>query len=365
MNSELYEIARRFNVEGEPCDAEECTAGHINNTYVVSFNNKGKLDKYVIQRINTYVFKNPDYVMNNILGVTTYLRGYLVAVGEDPTRGTLNFVFCRDGHTYYRDSEGGCWRMYHYVDNVISYAMADNADMFRKAGFAFGQFQCRMAGYDARVLSETIPDFHNTKKRFERFCEVVDGCVGERRSIAAEDIRFVKQREVQCALIVDELEAGRIPLRVTHNDTKLNNILMDAKTGDSVCIIDLDTVMPGSSLYDFGDAIRFGASSVLEDERDLDKVSFRGDMFEAFARGYIEGSDNSLTERELELLPMGAHIITLETGMRFLTDYLEGDVYFKTAYPEHNLVRARNQFKLVSDIENRMDEFNAIIKNIK
>ncbi len=365
MNAEIFNVARLFDVAGEPCGIKECTSGHINNTYVVDFHNNGEIDKYVLQKINTYVFKNPDFVMNNIFGVTTYLRGYLVASGENPQRGTLNFVLCRDGHTYYRDEQDGCWRMYHYIDNVVSYALADSPDMFMKAGFAFGQFQRRMAGYDATVLEETIPDFHNTKKRFARFCEVVDACTSERRDIAAEEIKFVRAREAQCALVVDELAAGGIPLRVTHNDTKLNNILMDGETGDSVCIIDLDTVMPGSSLYDFGDAIRFGASSALEDEQDLTKVYFRNDMFEAFARGYIEGSGHSLTERETELLPMGALVITLETGMRFLTDYLENDVYFKTAFPDHNLVRARNQFKLVSDIENRMDEFQAIIAKFK
>lgn len=362
MNTEIFNIARSFDVAGEPCGVEECTMGHINNTYIVDFYNRGNTDKYVLQRINTYVFKRPDFVMNNIFGVTNYLRGYLVAIGEDPRRGTLNFMFSRDGHTYYRDENGGCWRMYRYIDNVVSYALADSPELFMKAGYAFGQFQQRMAGYDASMLNETIPDFHNTKRRYERFCEVVEGCGSERRSIASDEIKFVHDRGEQCSFIVDKLETGEIPLRVTHNDTKLNNILMDAATGDSVCIIDLDTVMPGSALYDFGDAIRFGASSALEDERDLDKVFFRNDMFEAFAKGYIEGSGHSLTEKEIEYLPMGAYIITLETGMRFLTDYLEGDVYFKTAYPDHNLVRARNQFKLVYDIESRMDEFRDIIK---
>lgn len=365
MNEEILHVARLFDVAGEPCSLEECTAGHINNTYIVGFDNKGKLEKYVLQRMNTYVFKHLDFVMNNIFGVTTYLRGYLVASGEDPWRGTLNFVYCRDGRTYYRNEQDGCWRMYHYIDNVVSYSLADNPDMFMKAGLAFGQFQLRMAGYDATALKETIPDFHNTQKRFARFCEVVDACTSERRDIAAQEIEFVRERAAHCALIVDELAAGSIPLRVTHNDTKLNNILMDAVTGDSVCIIDLDTVMPGSSLYDFGDAIRFGASNALEDEQDLTKVYFRNDMFEAFAKGYIEGSEHSLTEREVELLPMGALVITLETGMRFLTDYLENDVYFKTAFPDHNLVRARNQFKLVSDLESRMDEFKAIIAKFK
>lgn len=363
---DIFAAARSFAVPGTPCGVKECTAGHINNTYIVDVDDNGHHVKYVLQRLNTYVFKNPDYVMNNIFGITAYLRGHIVASGGDPERETLNFIFTRDGHSYYSDPEGGCWRMYRYIDGVMSYALADSPELFRKAGLAFGRFQQRLAGYDARVLRETIPDFHNTKARFARFLEVVEGCTDKARLTAAQpQIDFVRAHEAQCGLIVDKLAAGEIPLRVTHNDTKLNNILMDAATGEGVCIIDLDTVMPGSSLYDFGDAIRFGASSALEDESELDKVFFRADMFEAYARGYLEGSGGALTAEEIALLPMGALVITLETGMRFLTDYLEHDVYFKTAYPDHNLVRARNQLKLVADIEGRMAEFEAIIRKFQ
>ena len=364
MSNNILGIAGYFDVSGIPVAFKECVAGHINNTYIVTFDCDHKTEKYILQRINTYVFKNPHYVMHNIIGVTTYLRSLLEHDGGDVERGTLNFVKSTTGDYFYKDEDDGYWRMYKYVDNVVSYSLAETPELFEKAGLAFGKFQLQLAGYDASDLYETIPDFHNTKKRFARFSEVVASCTTDRQNIAADVIDFVLARGDKCAFVVDEINAGRIPVRVTHNDTKLNNILMDEQTGDGVCIIDLDTVMPGSALYDFGDAIRFGASSALEDETDLDKVFFRTDMFEAFARGYITASNGTLTAHEIESLVMGAYIITFETGMRFLTDYLENDVYFKTAYPDHNLVRARNQFKLVYDLETRMNEFEDIIKKI-
>ncbi len=364
MSHNILGIAGCFEVSGTPVAFKECDAGHINNTYMITFDCDHNTKKYILQRINTYVFKNPNHVMHNIIGVTTYLKALLEHDGGDIERGTLDFIKSKSGEYSYRDENDGYWRMYRYVDNVISYSQAGTPELFEKAGEAFGKFQLQLAGYNASELYETIPDFHNTKKRFKRFAEVVDSCSTDRRSIAAEEIDFVLARESKCAFVVDEIAAERIPVRVTHNDTKLNNILMDEQTGEGVCIIDLDTVMPGSALYDFGDAIRFGASSALEDESDLSKVFFRTDMFEAFARGYITASNGTLTSHEIESLVMGAYVITFETGMRFLTDYLENDVYFKTSYPDHNLVRARNQFKLVYDLETRMKEFDDIIKKI-
>ena len=362
MINDVIGIAKEFNVIGIPVSFEECTAGHINNTYIVTFDNQGVLDKYVLQKINTYVFKNPDHVMSNIIGVTTYLHDLIQAQGGDADRGTLNFVSCNNGEYYFKNSNGDCWRMYRYIDDVISYSLADTTELFEKAGKAFGIFQRQLSGYDACSLYETIPDFHNTPERYKRFLDVVEACCSSRKKEAEKDIQFVLSHKAHCEFIISSLQRGEIPTRVTHNDTKLNNILMDSHTGDGVCIIDLDTVMPGSILYDFGDAIRFGASNALEDETDLDKVFFREDMFEAFSKGYIEELQDTLTVREIKAFPMGVLVITLETGMRFLTDYLENDIYFKTSYPEHNLVRARNQFKLVRDIETRMDRFNYIIK---
>lgn len=363
----VIDIATKFAVDGNPTSFEECKVGHINNTYIVDFDINGHKDKFVLQRINTYVFKNPDHVMSNIIGVTTFLKKQLIQSGEDAERGTLSFVSCRDNSEEYcyRDTDGGCWRMYHYIDNVTSYALAESTDLFEKAGFAFGNFQHLLSDYDAASLFETIPNFHNTKLRFSHFLEVLNNASDDRKNAAADEINFALEREKQCSFIVNEISNGNIPLRVTHNDTKLNNILMDPITNEGVCIIDLDTVMPGSALYDFGDAIRFGASNALEDEKDLSKVFFRANMFEAFAKGYIRGTRGAMTDHEIECLPLGAHIITFETGLRFLTDYLENDVYFKTAYSDHNLVRAKNQFKLVLDLETRMGEFNNIINKIR
>lgn len=362
----VIDIAKEFAVDGQPISYIECKVGHINNTYIVDFDIDGLKDKFVLQRINTYVFKNPDHVMSNIIGVTTFIKKRLIQNGDNAERGTLSFINCRaNSEEYcYRDGEGGCWRMYHYIDNVTSYALAENTDLFEKAGYAFGNFQHLLSDYDASSLYETIPNFHNTKLRFQRFLEVLKKASEDRKEAAADEIDFALKREVQCSFIVDEINNGSIPLRVTHNDTKLNNILMDNKTNEGVCIIDLDTVMPGSALYDFGDAIRFGASNALEDEKDLSKVFFRADMFEAFAKGYIRGTCGAMTEREIEYLPLGAQIITFETGLRFLTDYLENDVYFKTAYSDHNLVRAKNQFKLVHDLETRINEFKNIVNKL-
>ena len=357
MRPDIENIISQFRISGELVSCKECRTGHINSTFFATFREGGAESKYVLQKINTYVFNNPEQLMSNIVGVTGYLRRVIAKEGGDPERGTLNFIACHNGQYFCRDHDGGCWRMYKYIDNVVSYQLAESTDLFREVGFAFGDFQRKLAGYDARSLYETIPDFHNTKKRYSDFERAVAGCAGERREIAAYEIDFVRQRREKCSVIVDEIAAGRLPVRVTHNDTKLNNILIDKDTGRAVCIIDLDTVMPGSALYDFGDAIRFGASSALEDEADLDKVYFRSDMYEAFAEGFIRGAGGALTRHEISLLPTGAYIITLETGMRFLADYLEGDVYFRTEYEDHNLIRARNQLKLVYDIETRFGEF--------
>lgn len=361
----MNNIIEQFAIQGSITEIKECNTGHINSTYFVSTSDFEKKYKYVLQKINTYVFKNPDQLMSNIFGVTEYLAEIIKSEGGDYERGTLHFVKTNDGNNYYRVNNDNCWRMYVFVDNVISYQLAETPDMFQTSGFAFGEFQKRLSNYDASKLYETIPDFHNTKKRFERFCDVIENCNdSERLNKVKDDIAFIKERKNMCSLIVDKLESGDIPIRVTHNDTKLNNILIDKSTNKALCIVDLDTIMPGSSLYDFGDAIRTGASNALEDEKDLTKVYFREEMFEAYAKGYLLGSANSLTPLEINLLPYGAYIMTFEQAIRFLTDYLEGDVYYRVEYSDHNLIRARNQLKLIYDIENKMNKFKSIIYNI-
>lgn len=359
-NSEVLKIASEFTLGSAPTGFSECTDGHINGTFFVDTAD-GK--KYVIQRINTGIFKDPDGLMRNVIGITEHIRRKLAAEGGDVERGTLHFIKTVSGDNYYEDRENGsAWRAYVYVDGVESFQSAGSTDVFSQVGRAFGHFQMQLADYDASGLCETIPNFHNTPSRYADFEAALVRNASGRADRAADAVEFVKAHKDVCSYIADRIAAGVLPLRVTHNDTKLNNILIDKATGKPICIIDLDTVMPGSVLFDFGDAIRFGASSAAEDEKDLSAVFMREDMFEAFAGGFIGGLEGSLTDTEILELPMGALVITLETGIRFLTDYLDGDTYFRTHYPEHNLDRARNQFKLVADMEEKMPEMLKTVK---
>lgn len=357
--NEIFQIAKKFNLPSEPVGYTECKIGHINSTYFVDCENG---DKYVLQNINTGIFKDPDILMNNIVGVTAHIRKKLEAEGKDPLRGTLKFFCSDDGLYYYKDSEGRCWRLYKYVDDVDCFQSADSPELLESVGMAFGHFQMQLSDYDAGELRETIPNFHNTPSRFNDFVIALEKDAAGRASAIKDEIEFILEHREICSYIMDKIADGSLPIRVTHNDTKLNNILMDHKTGEPVCIIDLDTIMPGSVLFDFGDAIRFGASSAAEDETDLSKVYMREEAFDAFAKGFVCGLEGSLSEEEIMELPMGALVITLENGIRFLTDYLNGDTYFRIHYPQHNLDRARNQFALVRDMEKKMPRMREIVK---
>ena len=360
--AQIFLIAEQFQFQGKPISVTECTTGHINSTYFVDCSSDDGLSRYVMQIVNTSIFKNPDQVMRNILHVTKHIENKLIATGGDAKRGTLHVIYAKNGHYAYEDCEGRYWRAYEFVENATCYQAVESEEMFTKVGKAFGVFQRQLADFDASLLHESIPNFHNTEDRFNQFITAMENDAAGRRESVREEIAFVLRRQDACSFINERIADGRIPLRVTHNDTKLNNIMLDNETGEGICVIDLDTVMPGSVLADFGDSIRFGASSAAEDETDLDKVFVRLEMFDAFAKGFIEGLDHSLTEEEILALPMGAYILTLETGIRFLTDYLNGDTYFRTSYTQHNLDRARNQFKLVSDMEQKMDQMNLIIR---
>ena len=355
--NQILEIAGRFDLGTRPVRAKECRVGHINSTFFVDCEN-GK--RFVLQRINTEVFKRPEVVMSNVMGVTGHIRKKLAAEGGDVERGTLNYRHTLAGGTY-AEADGGCWRMYDFVGGVKSLQSADSPELFESVGRAFGHFQMQLADYDASLLGETIPNFHNTVSRLADFEAAVEADAAGRAASVAPEIAFVRAHRDTCAFIMSRIADGTLPLRVTHNDTKLNNILIDEESGLPLCVIDLDTIMPGSVLFDFGDAIRFGASSAAEDETDLSAVGMRLDMFEGFARGFIDGLEGSLSEAEIRALPMGAIVITLETGIRFLTDYLKGDTYFRIEYPTHNLDRARNQFRLVSDMEEKLPQMRAII----
>ena len=353
----IDEILEAYGLGGQMSDWGMIQTGHINRTYIISLNNG---EKRLLQKINTNVFKKPLELMDNVVRVTDFLRERIAEEGGDPTRETLKVFFTQDGKNCYTDSQGGYWRFYNFVDNAFSYNSIENDDLFFRAGAAFGKFQSQLADFPGETLFETIPDFHHTYKRFLNLKASAEKNAANRRSEVEEELKFAYDREDDTKIIVDLIEKGEIPVRVTHNDTKLNNIMFDSKTKNPVCVVDLDTVMPGSALYDFGDAIRFGASTAAEDEKDLSKVSMDLNLYEKYVKGYLSTAGKSLTEKEIEFLPFSAKLLTFECGMRFLTDYLDGDVYFGTAYPEHNLDRCHTQFKLVADMEQKFEEMKRI-----
>ena len=360
-NEQVLAVCDRFAFGGAVTDLKVCGNGHINSTYIVTAES-GK--RYVLQILNTAIFKDPVGVMNNIVAVTDHIRKGLAEAGEDTERGTMRVVLTKDGTNGYTDEEGRFWRAYDFVEGTVCRLTVDSPETFARVGEAFGDFQRRLSDFDASRLIESIPNFHNTKKRYADFLAAVERNAAGRVDSVRDEIRFITDRADKCALIVDALACGDLPLRVTHNDTKLSNILLDEVTEEAVCIIDLDTVMPGSALYDFGDSIRTGAASAAEDEPDLDKVHFLPEMFKAYAKGFIKGTGGALTEKELSMLPDGGYIITLEQAIRFLGDYLDGDTYYHTDYPDHNLVRARTQLKLVAETEAYMDELKEFVKGL-
>ncbi len=357
---DILEIVSRFDIPDTAVSYKECKVGHINSTYFISCAS-GK--RYVMQKINTSIFKDPDALMDNIFSVTAFLRDRAEVNGKDPERASLHFYPAKDGKKYVH-SDGCTFRIYACIEDVVTLQLCDSPAVFEKVGAAFGSFQKQLADFDASALSETIPDFHNTAKRFETFEKSLKTDSHNRAETCREEIEYVLAHKDMCSYIVSGLESGKFPLRVTHNDTKLNNILLDKDTLEPVCVIDLDTVMPGSVLYDFGDAIRSGAALIEEDSNEYEKAGVNTDMFRGFAKGFLSSLGSSVSEEEKKAFPMGALIITFETGMRFLTDYLDGDVYFRTAYPDHNLVRARNQFAMAADIERKLCELSETVNSL-
>ena len=343
-----------FHLKGEPVECIPFGHGHINSTYKIVTDQGAQ---YILQRINTYVFKDPVGVMNNAGAVTDFIRARV----NDP-RLALHFLNAKDGKLYHEDENGEFWRMYDFVDGFCLDAPQCDNDFYQSA-VGFGQFQQMLADFPAETLVETIPNFHNTIDRYRQFKESVAADAQGRLAGVRADVDFLLEREEKGSRLQKMREAGILPLRVTHNDTKLNNVLLDKETGKPLCVLDLDTVMPGLSSYDFGDSIRFGAATAAEDEKDLSKMEMDLHLFEVYARGFLASATN-LTEEEIKALPMGAYSITLEQATRFLKDYLDGDVYFKTQYDDHNLVRARTQIKLVADMEKKMDEMDAIIAKV-
>ena len=356
MIENVSNILAQFPFEGEFVKSTAINEGLINTTMKVEYT-KGK---YIVQKINTNVFKNPDELMSNIFITTDYIAEKFKSEGIDPSRSTLRFLKTKNSEPYYKDSDGSCWRSYVYIDN--SYTLSENCEKqeIYEAAKAFGSFQKTLSDFDGSKLYESIKDFHNTPVRFKTFCEAVNNNIAGRADEVSEEIEFFKSRESETGTVTALLASGEIPVRVTHNDTKINNVLFDSETKKAICVIDLDTIMPGSSLYDFGDSVRTCAAMTKEDEVDYTKAGIDLDVYEAYVNGFLDGTGNSLTEKEAELLPFSVKLLAYETGIRFLTDYLNGDVYFKTTHPTHNLERAHTQIQLVKDIEKKFEQMQKI-----
>lgn len=357
----LAEVLGAYDFPATLLGAARYGQGHINDTFcVVCQPQEGDCIRYILQGLSLAAFPHPDELMENFIGITTYLRDKVIANGGDPLRETLSLVKTTDGKDYYTDSNGKVWRLTPFIENTDCYQSA-TPELFEASARSFGRFQYMLQGYPAETLHETIVNFHNTEDRYARFEAALAADKHGRAAGIQEEIAFVQARKADCSVALQALRDGKLPLRVTHNDTKLNNILIDRDTHEGICVIDLDTTMPGLSINDFGDSIRFGANHSKEDEKDLSKVNFDIELYEAYVRGFLKGAQGSLTEEELKYMPWGARLMTLECGIRFLTDYLDGDHYFRIHYPEQNLVRCRTQFKLVRDMEEQFEAMAAVI----
>jgi Ser/Thr protein kinase RdoA (MazF antagonist) len=361
MEPDFAGIVKRFRFEGSFLRAEPYGFGHINDTYAAYFDLDGTVRRYILQRINHNVFKNPERLMENIAAVTTHLGQKVLAAGGDPERETLTLIPTMDGGTFYRTADGDYWRGYIFIEGAQTYEVAENLDHMYNAARAFSRFQEMLSDFPADQLYETIPDFHHTAKRFQAFVEAVERDAKGRASSVRAEIEFVEKRVGDTSVLIDLLEQGKLPERVTHNDTKFNNVMIDDETGDGVCVIDLDTVMPGLALYDFGDLVRSGANPAAEDERDLAKVCIDLEIFDRIAQGYLDAARDFLTSMEVDHLPFSAKLMTFENGTRFLTDHLNGDVYFRIHRENHNLDRCRTQFKMVADMEEKHDQMMRIV----
>ena len=353
MEKELQQVIQAFEIPEGKWKAEPFGNGHINRTYRVRAEDAG--EGFILQRVNQYVFHHPDQVQENILAVTSHLRKKILADGGDPDRETLRVIYTRDGKPWTLDGEGNWWRMFLNVADTFSMDLPDSPERFRKCGEAFGRFQRRLNDFPAESLWETIPDFHNTPRRMENLEKAARADTAGRLSEVRAELDFCLRRAEWIGRLTEGLREGKLPLRVTHNDTKLNNVLLDRKTGEAICVVDLDTVMPGLMAYDYGEAIRTGACTAPEDERDPDRIQLSLPLLRAYTRGFLSDL-GAITPEERQSLPWGARLMTLENGMRFLTDYLEGDVYFAVHRAGHNLDRARAQMTLLTRMEEHWDE---------
>jgi Ser/Thr protein kinase RdoA (MazF antagonist) len=365
MKHDIGLIAPQFQIHGELVSAAPYGSGHINDTYAAVYFQGGATVRYVHQRINTNIFKDPVSLMNNIARVTEHQRRKLIAAGaSEISRRALTLVPARDGKPFYRDAEGNYWRTYVFIEKATTFDAVQSAQQAFEAAKTFGQFQQMLTDLPGPRLHEPIVDFHNTAKRFHNLEKAIEADACNRAKSCQADIEFALRRKSSVGVIVDGMRNGDIPERVTHNDTKLNNVMIDDASGEGICVIDLDSVMPGSALYDFGDMVRTATSPALEDEKDLSKVTMQMPMFEALARGYLSTAGQFLTKAEKRLITFSGKLITFECGIRFLTDYLSGDTYFKVHRDGHNLDRCRTQFKLVASIEQQEDAMQEFVERL-
>jgi len=358
---ELLDIIKNFDIRGDIKELNSINNGIINTTYVVKTDDKGNINKYLLQKINTSIFTEPFKLMKNIENVTKY-----ISLNDSESKDTINVIKAKNGLPLYVTSDPFShkeyYRVYNYIDNTILYNKSEKTEIVYNTGKAFGHFCKVLRDFPINDLEEIIKDFHNTKKRYDKLIETYKLNPVNRNNRAFKQISEIISREEECSVLVNLLEDNKIPYRVTHNDTKVNNVLMDSVTKEPVAVIDLDTVMKGSGLYDYGDGVRSAASNALEDETNLDNVYINMDMFKAYTDGYLSEMAPYLNEEEILNMANSIKIITLELAIRFLDDYLSGDTYFKTNYVDHNLDRCKNQLKLVNDIDEKLEEMNSYIK---
>lgn len=359
---EFNEILSHFEINGNFLSCEPYGSGLINRTYVANYDENGKKVRYIVQRINSKLFTNVEGLMNNIKLVTEFNRAEITKRGGNPDRESLTLVFTKGGKPYFKAAEDEYYRVYVFIEDAKGYDVVEKPEHFYESAVAFGKFAMLLDRFDSSKLFEVLPDFHNTVKRFANFKKSLEKDVCGRAKDVMPEIEFALKHENITNKIVDLLKSGDMPSRVTHNDTKLNNVLIDTKTDKAVCVIDLDTMMPGSICYDFGDSIRFGCNPCLEDTPKTEEVVFNMPLFDTYTAGYLSVFGNTITDVEREMLPYGAILMTYECGIRFLTDYLDGDVYFRHTREKQNVDRTRTQFKLVSDMESRLDEMYKIVK---